>query len=113
MKTMKKQTIAIVRVPYLSVYNLLDVREEPIASSLAGYLDSVGAAFEVFDFHLDRSVNVDTLIEFGASAYILCVRGTGLHWKYALKISQHLLSKTEARVIFYGQTGKLQYSTSP
>lgn len=113
MKTMKKQTIAIVRVPYLSVYNLLDVREEPIASSLAGYLDSVGAAFEVFDFHLDRSVNVDTLIEFRASAYILCVRGTGLHWKYALKISQHLLSKTEARVIFYGQTGKLQYWTSP
>ncbi|MFK5970604.1 MAG: radical SAM protein [Candidatus Marithrix sp.] len=110
---MSKKPLAIVRVPYLSMYNLLDVREEPIVSSLTEYLFSVGANFEVFDFHLDRTLDTNTLVKFRADIYIICIRGTGLHWKYALKISQHILLKTKARIIFYGQTGKLQHWKNP
>ncbi len=105
--------IAIVRVPYLSEYNLLDVREEPIASSAAGYLAAIGVPFRVFDFHLDRSITVDTLVASGATRFVICVRGTGLHWKYAERIALHLLENTDADIAIYGQTGKLRVWDNP
>ena len=105
--------IVLVRVPYLSEYNLLDVREEPVISSLAGYLDNVGVTFKVFDFHLDRSTNIEALKESGAETYVIGVRGTGLHWKYAERVAIHLLQGTDAKIVFYGQTGKLEHWQSP
>lgn len=105
--------IVIVRVPYLSEYNLLDVREEPIVSSLSGYLMDAGHEHQVFDFHLNRQMSIDTLVAAGSDAYVICVRGTGLHWKYAQLIGRHLYHRTNAKIVFYGQTGKLQSWANP
>jgi hypothetical protein len=105
--------IAIVRVPYLSEYNKLDVREEPIASAFAGYLSAIGEDFQVHDFHLDRTLKVDTLAASGADHFVICVRGSGLHWKYAQTVARHLLARTGAKIYVYGQTGKLAHWKNP
>lgn len=105
--------ISLVRVPYLSEYNRLDVREEPVISSLAGYLDALEVEHQTFDFHLDRSVDVETIAAAQSELYVVGVRGTGLHWKYAERVTHHLLQKTAAKVIVYGQTGKLQHWQNP
>jgi hypothetical protein len=105
--------IAIVRVPYLSEYNKLDVREEPIASAFAGYLAAIGELFRVYDFHLDRTLTVDTLAASGADQFVICVRGSGLHWKYVQTVARHLLARTGAKVYVYGQTGKLAHWKNP
>ena len=105
--------ITLVRVPYLSEYNHLDVREEPVISSLAGYLHAIGAPHRVFDFHLDHSLTIEDLAAGNSDTYIIGVRGTGLHWKYAERVTAHLVSKTNAQVIVYGQTGKLRHRNNP
>jgi len=113
MSTPHCNTIAIVRVPYLSIYNLLDVREEPVVSSAAAALSSAGQDYVVCDYHLDRTFNTDKLIETCADVYIIGIRGTGLHWKYARQITEILLSKTSSKIILYGQTGKLRKWENP
>lgn len=101
------QKIGLIRPPYLSRYNQLDVREEPILSSAAAALFAVGADIRVFDFHLDRSISVDTIVESGLTHFVIPVRGTGLHWKYARQITGLLLAQTNANIVIYGQVGKL------
>lgn len=110
---MKKLKYALVRVPYLSIYNRLDVREEPILTSLSGYLSAVNEDYDVFDFHLDRNLVIDDVLESNATTYIIAIRGTGLHWKYAKKVTNHILNRTSSQIILYGQTGKLQYWKNP
>jgi hypothetical protein len=105
--------IALIRVPYLSEYNLLDVREEPIISTAADYLNYYKIDLKIFDFHLDRSTTMQAIQESQATFFVIGVRGTGLHWKYAERVAIHLLQKTNAMIILYGQTGKLGHWKSP
>ena len=62
--------ITLVRVPYLSHYNMLDVREEPIITSLCGYFQEIGVVYDVADFHLDRSLTVKDIIQNNSNIYI-------------------------------------------
>ena len=99
--------LVLVRVPYLSQYNLLDVREEPVITSLCGFLYLNKIEYIVADFHLDRSMTARKLASLKGDKYIIGVRGTGLHWKYAKLLGDYILSNTSSEVIFYGQTGKI------
>jgi len=103
------QTIGLIRPPYLSRYNQLDVREEPILSSAAAALIEAGADIQVFDFHLDRTFTLENIAESDLAYFVLPVRGTGLHWKYVRQITGLLLEKTNAKIIVYGQVGKLAW----
>lgn len=105
-------TIGLIRSPYLSRYNQLDVREEPILSSAAAALLTAGADIKIFDFHLDRTITLASIAESELKTFIIPVRGTGLHWKYARQITGLLLEKTKANIVVYGQVGKIAFWAS-
>lgn len=99
--------IGLIRPPYLSRYNKLDVREEPILSSAAAALLACEQDITVFDFHLDRTISINDILNSNIQKFVIPVRGTGLHWKYARQISGLILKHTSSTVLIYGQVGKL------
>jgi hypothetical protein len=100
--------VRLVRPPHSYRYNCLDIREDAILSYLAGYFDAIGFAdYDAFDFHLQRELHFDQLLETPCSDYVISVRETGDNVHYALRLAQALKERTSSQVWLYGQTARL------
>jgi hypothetical protein len=100
--------VTIIRPPYTSAYNMTDVREDAIVSFALGYL----ACFpeveaDAADFHLDRSLTLDGLMESRFDAIVIAVRETGNNFFYSLRIAKEIGARSTVPLILYGQTGRL------
>lgn len=106
------ESLILVRPPHAYRYNMLDIQEETIFSYWLGYLHSINEPIPVlYDFHLDPTNTIERLITWngdGNKTYIISCREHGDTMYYALRIGSALLKLTSERVIFYGQTGRLE-----
>jgi hypothetical protein len=102
--------VVFVRLPYLSRYSYTNVREDAIITYALGHLKTyVGVECRVKDFHLDRGLKFDDLVNQGADAFVLAVRETGANVHYVIRLCASLLSNTSAQIVLYGQTGRLKH----
>lgn len=100
--------VRFVRAPHASGYNLLDVREDAIITYALGYLDAIGhRAVDVRDFHLDRDLRFEHLVDDEVDAYVVALRETGANVHYVRRIVAALSRRTERPILVYGQVGRL------
>lgn len=107
------KTIVLVRPPTLSYYHDTDVKEEPLITQFLSYLSSVGwneEAVPVVDYHLDRSLSKETVLEFNGTDYVLIARDVGESYHYTISLALFLLDKTQSNVYVYGQISPLAYN---
>jgi hypothetical protein len=101
--------LAIIRPPFTYKFSDLETFEEPIISYFLGYLFSIGHSnFTVYDFHLDRTLNVDNLFLVDNSAFIIAVRETVECVHYVRRICVKIRERSSAPIYLYGQTGRLK-----
>jgi len=102
--------ITLIKPPVTYRYNGLDVREESILTYLGGYLESVGFQdFTTFDFHLQRDLTFDHILDASTEEYVVSVRETGDSVHYALRLANALSERTSARIWLYGHTARLNH----
>lgn len=108
--------LCLIRPPALPAYQDTDIKEDPMITSLIGYLDSIHFPREnidVFDFQLDRSINYDHLLARKYDSYILATRDLGESYRYSLRMSQKLSTDTLGKIYIYGQIAPLKDKQLP
>lgn len=100
--------IAFVRPPRGYRYNVLTVGEDPIITYALTALDGPSRP-QVFDFHLQRDLNMDDVLKAEADTYVIALRESGEIPHYVERIGAHLRAH-DKNVVIYGQTARLRHS---
>ncbi len=99
--------ICLVRAPNQYKYAVLNVHEEAILTYLCGYLHEIGFDnYEIFDFHLQRDLTFEDLLDKGFTDYVLMFRETGENPHYVKRLANALCEQSDAAVWVYGQTAR-------
>ncbi len=105
------------RAPTVSSYADYDVREEPMLTGLLGYFDSIGlnsSEYDIYDFHLDRSIKHTNLLENEYEFYVFFVRDVGDSYHYSFRLINFLLysENVSSKIVMYGQVAPLRHYTN-
>jgi len=103
------ENLLIIRPPQSFRYMQLDVREETIVSYWLGYLKAINMKnYVVYDFNLDRTLDIERILtEPGSRDCVVACREVGDNPCYAYRVGKAILERTQRRVIFYGNVGRL------
>ncbi len=101
--------LAIVRPPFTYKFSDLEPFEEPIITYFLGYLSDIGYSnFQVYDFHLNRSLNIEELFSEDKKKFVIAVRETVECVHYVRRICAKIREFSSEPIFLYGQTGRLK-----
>jgi hypothetical protein len=107
-------SLGIVRAPFTYKFSDLESFEEPIITYLLGYLSAIGELdYKVYDFHLNRALDLQTIVDDQHDTYVIAVRESVENVHYVQRIARSLSRKTRSRIFIYGQVGRLSHLAWP
>lgn len=111
-----EKRICLVRPPALPAYQDTDIKEDPMLTSLLGYLYSINydrKYIKIFDFQLDRSTTYDDIKLEEYDYYVIAARDLGESYRYSMRIAECLSQDTKAEIFLYGQVSPLRSKKFP